>query len=184
MYVVLRNKVQLLLDPAKGGTRWNKLINSFIITLIILNIIAVIIETVDSIYLPNKVIFKIFASFSVIIFSVEYLLRLLSCTSKEKYRNPVVRRLKYIFSAGAIIDLLAILPFYLPLFAALDLRFIRILRLTRGMVYYTWQQVHKVWQYLLELPMVFTLDETSAGVSDFSNLLVSHRLTRAFEESL
>ncbi len=131
MYLLLKKKIHLLLDPTTGGTNWDKIINGFIITLIILNTIAVILETVDSIYRPNELYFKNFEVFSVVIFSAEYLLRVWSCTSIEKYKHPIFGRLKYIFSVGSLIDLIAILPFYLPLFGNFDLRFLRILRLIR-----------------------------------------------------
>lgn len=131
MYSSLKRKIHLLLDPADGGTFLDKLINTFIVSLIILNTVAVIIETVDSIYSANKHTFKFFEIFSVIIFSTEYILRVWSCTSIDKYKHPIKGRLKYILTSGAIIDLIAVLPFYLPLFITHDLRFIRILRLLR-----------------------------------------------------
>ena len=131
MYLQAKRKIYLLLDPADGNTKWDKLINGIIISLIITNTIAVILETVESIYLPNKAIFRGIEVFSVIVFSLEYVLRVWSCTATKKYRLPVAGRLKYITSTGAIIDLLAILPFYLPLFRIYDLRFIRLLRLLR-----------------------------------------------------
>ena len=131
MYTTLKKKIFLLLDPTDGGTFWDKLINGFIVSLIAINTIAVILETVEDIYQPNKVIFLFIEYFSVIIFSAEYILRLWACTYQEHYKHPIKGRLKYIFSASAIIDLLAVIPFYLPLLANYDLRFIRILRLLR-----------------------------------------------------
>jgi len=131
MYSRIKRKVYLLLDPADGNTKWDKIINAFIVGLIILNTIAVILETVDAVYEVNKKLFTSFEVFSVAIFSIEYLLRLWSCTAVKKYQHPVTGRLKYMLSTGAIVDLMAILPFYLPLFTMYDLRFIRILRLLR-----------------------------------------------------
>lgn len=131
MYLKIKQQVHLLLDPADGGSSVDKSINSFIVALILLNTVAVILETVASIYTPYQTIFHIIEVFSVIIFSAEYILRVWSCTVMEKYRHPVKGRLKYIFSSGAIIDLLAILPFYVALNSRADLRFVRSLRLLR-----------------------------------------------------
>ncbi len=103
----------------------------FIMTLILLNVAAVILETVKGFYLPYKQVFLVFEYFSVAVFSVEYLLRLWTITENEKYCHPVLGRAKWVVSFIAIIDLLAILPFYLPLFLAIDGRFLRILRLFR-----------------------------------------------------
>jgi voltage-gated potassium channel len=119
-----------LLNPAKGNGRWDKVVDCFLVILITLNIIAVILETVDSIYNSYNVCFRIFEKVSVYIFTIEYLLRLWACTCETKYKHPIIGRLKWIFSFGAIIDLLAFLPFYLP-FTSVDLRVVRILRLFR-----------------------------------------------------
>jgi voltage-gated potassium channel len=102
-----------------------------IITLIILNVIAVMLETVPEIHEPYEHLFLYFDRFSVAIFTIEYVLRLWSCTVELKYKHPVKGRLKYMFSLGALIDLLAILPSYIHVIVGLDLRILRILRLAR-----------------------------------------------------
>jgi voltage-gated potassium channel len=94
MFLQAKRKIYLLLDPADGNTKWDKLINGIIISLIITNTIAVILETVESIYLPNKAIFQGIEVFSVIVFSLEYVLRVWSCTATKKYRLPIAGRLK------------------------------------------------------------------------------------------
>ncbi|MCX6353195.1 MAG: ion transporter, partial [Bacteroidetes bacterium] len=106
-------------------------INTFIIVMILLNLVAVIIQSEQDIYYQYAKLFDGFEAVSIIIFSVEYLLRLWVCVEDEKYKNPVSGRLKYIFSLSALIDALAILPFYLPLLLPIDVRFIRIFRVLR-----------------------------------------------------
>lgn len=130
MYQNLKYKIYLLLNPAVGNSKWDKVIDYFLIILISLNVIAVILETVDSLYLPNAFVFKSFEKFSVYVFTLEYVLRLWVCTCDPKYKNSVKGRLKWIFSLGSLIDLFAFLPFYLP-FTKVDLRAIRTLRLFR-----------------------------------------------------
>ena len=68
---------------------------------------------------------------SVGIFTVEYLLRLWTADSLFPELSPVRARLRYVASGMAIIDLLSILPFYLPAVIPVDLRILRILRLVR-----------------------------------------------------
>ena len=131
MYHKTKHRVHTLLHPELGNTHWDRALNAFIILLILLNVIAVMLETIPSIYLPNKVFFYYFDIISVAIFSIEYILRVWSCVHEEKYSHPVYGRLKYMATPGAIIDLLAILPFYLHVFVGLDLRILRILRLFR-----------------------------------------------------
>lgn len=130
-YNQIKKKVHLLLDPSDGGTSWDRIINSIIVSLILLNLIAVCLETVDSYYRANQIWFKDFELFSIFIFSLEYLLRIWSCTSMKKYRHPVKGRLKYLISPGSLVDLAAILPFYLPLISGLDLRSLRLIRMIR-----------------------------------------------------
>ena len=69
--------------------------------------------------------------FSIAAFTFEYVVRLWICTLREKYKSPVKGRIKYILSPFALIDLLAVLPFFIPYFNHLDLRFVRTLRLFR-----------------------------------------------------
>lgn len=129
MYYATKKKVHALLQPDLDDTKWDKIINAFIITLIILNVIAVMLETVPSIHEEYENFFRTFDLVSVIIFSVEYLLRVWSCTIKPKYSQRISGRLRYMISAFALIDLLAILPFYFHFVMGLDLRVLRIFRL-------------------------------------------------------
>lgn len=134
MYHKTKEKVHGLLHPEiVGDKHWDKVINVFIISLIILNVIAVMLETVPSLHdeQHEKNFFHYFDLVSVIIFSVEYVLRIWSSNHEEKYKHSIRGRLKYMLTPGALIDLLAILPFYLHTIVGLDLRVLRILRLMR-----------------------------------------------------
>lgn len=136
MYTATKKKVHGLLHPEIVGDKyWDKVINVFIISLIILNVIAVILETVPSLHDdPAEMrFFKHFDLVSVIIFSIEYILRVWSSNHEEKYKHRIWGRLKYMLSPGALIDLIAILPSILAHFIGVgfDLREIRILRLLR-----------------------------------------------------
>lgn len=102
----------------------------FIFILILLNATAVILETVKSIEESYRVYFFWFEMFSVSIFTIEFLARVWACTSQKRFSRPILGRLKYIFTPLAIIDLLAILPFYLTFFT-FDFRIIRMLRVFR-----------------------------------------------------
>lgn len=132
MYHKTKQKVHGLLHPEiVGDKHWDKVINVFIIVLIILNIVAVILETVKPINDKYETFFYYFDVVSVIIFSVEYVLRVWSSNQEEKYKHSIWGRLKYMLSPGALIDLIAIIPSFLHAFIGLDLRVLRMLRLLR-----------------------------------------------------
>jgi voltage-gated potassium channel len=94
-------------------------------------VIAVIVETVPSIHEEYEGFFNYFDIVSVVIFTIEYILRVWSSNHDPKYKHPVYGRLKYMASPAALIDLLAIFPFYIHTIVGLDLRILRIFRLLR-----------------------------------------------------
>ncbi len=149
-----KKHVYVLLDPSEGGSFWDKLIDSFIISLILLNVIAVILETVDSLFLKYGSFFKTFEIVSVCFFTLEYSLRVWTCTYIEKFKHPLFGRLRFIFSIGSIIDLLAIVPFYMPFTTIFDFRFVRMFRLLRFL------RVFKLGRYLNATRMISNVFKT------------------------
>jgi voltage-gated potassium channel len=133
-YHKTKQKVHGLLHPEiVGDKNWDKVINVFIVVLIILNVVAVMLETLPSIEKnPDAMrFFHYFDWVSVIIFTIEYVLRVWSSNHEEKYKHSFWGRLKYMVSPAALIDLIAIIPSYLHAFIGLDLRILRMLRLLR-----------------------------------------------------
>lgn len=127
----LRRYLYFVMEAPGGKRRGMSLyFNVFLVTIITLNSIAIILHTVPELNRKYNQLFYDFELFSVAFFTVEYLLRLWVCVENEHYHHPFWGRLKYAFSARAIIDLLAIVPFYYTLFAT-DLAVVRILRLFR-----------------------------------------------------
>jgi len=128
---VIKKRTYEILKVASPDDLPSKIFDIFISILISLNVIVVILETVETLSSQYQNLFNVFELFSVVVFSVEYVLRIWSCTAEENYHNPVTGRVKFALTPFLVIDLLAILPFYLPMFITLDLRFIRALRLIR-----------------------------------------------------
>jgi voltage-gated potassium channel len=91
-----------------------RVVNIFLVILIIANGLAFAAETVDSIYARWGPEFEAFNAFSVIVFTVEYLLRLWSSVEIPLLQRlpPWRARLKFATRPMMIIDLLAILPWY------------------------------------------------------------------------
>src|ERR1700741_82646 len=108
----------------------SKTLDYSLLLLILINCAAIILHSVKAYEVKYHDTFQAIEFYSVIIFSVEYILRLWCIVESEKYSSPVKGRIRYMFSAGALIDLLAVLPFYLAVITV-DLRFIRVFRLLR-----------------------------------------------------
>jgi len=126
----LRKRIDEIVTVARPGDGLSRAFDMFIVTLIGLNVVALILGSVRSIDTLWPGLFTVFEYFSVIVFTIEYVARIWSCVEKPMYSKPVSGRLRFFITPLALIDLLAILPFYLP-FTGIDLRFLRILRMMR-----------------------------------------------------
>lgn len=109
---------------------WGARLDLFIMALIVLSVAAVILESVESVRTAYAPWFYWFEAGAVLVFTVEYAGRLWSCTLNPDYDDGWRGRLQWARSPLALIDLFAILPFFLP-FLGIDGRFLRVLRLMR-----------------------------------------------------
>jgi voltage-gated potassium channel Kch len=119
-----------LLDPNIPGN-FQKTVDKWISYLIIANLFTLMFEHVPAVFEPNKHWFEWFDIFSVAVFTIEYLLRLYLAPEDEEFKNRKNARLGFVTSPFAIIDFLAVAPFYLQSFIPIDLRILRLLRLLR-----------------------------------------------------
>jgi voltage-gated potassium channel len=125
-----RLRAYRLLNPVESNSRAAHLIELALLLLIFVNIIALVLESVTEIHAAYQSLFYYLEFFSVMTFTIEYILRVWSSVESPKYRKSVIGRLRYMGTTMAAIDLLAILPFYLA-YLPIDLRFLRIIRLFR-----------------------------------------------------
>ncbi len=108
-----------VLEKAEDDNLLSRSIDGFLLALIVSNIAVVILESIASLRESYGGFFEDFELISVIIFSVEYVLRLWVCNVLPQYRGAL-GRIKYALTPMAIVDLMAVLPFYLPLFFTFD----------------------------------------------------------------
>jgi voltage-gated potassium channel len=127
----MKRKIYNLIDKGAHGSKYNLLFDYFIITLIILNVIAVAVETLSGLTPQAHNLLRLFEIISVAVFTFEYLLRIYISEITHPSKNRITSALKFVLSPYGLIDLLAILPFYLPFVIKVDLRFLRIIRLVR-----------------------------------------------------
>ena len=127
----IRRLVYDLLFNKDNPDGYSSVFEKTIIIIILVNVAALLAETIPIIYDSRERQFHIFDVVSVAIFTVEYLLRLYVAPEDPDFNQGKLSRLRFIRSPYAIIDLVAILPFYLAAFFNLDLRALRVLRLLR-----------------------------------------------------
>lgn len=158
---------EVLYSDASKRTWYYRLDDYFISGLILLNVVAIILESFDSIFYTFRYGFIAFELISVIFFTVEYILRIWVSDLRFNYLPPAMARWKYIRSGMGLIDLFAILPFYIPFIFQIpqqDARALRLLRLFRifKLTHYSkpFQLIGKVINYKkqeLFITIIFTL---------------------------
>lgn len=127
----LRARTYRAFAPNEGGTV-GVVLDWAITVLIVLNVIAAVVGTVDSIATRYDGLFRTFEVVSVVVFSVEYVARVWSIVEADAY-DGTIGRLRFVSQPLPLVDLAAIAPFYLAAVAGtgIDLRFLRALRLFR-----------------------------------------------------
>ena len=129
----IRHRVYEIIEMGRGEDKVSKAFDAFIVALIVLNIVAFALETVPHLEDQYRLEFLAFEIFSVAVFTIEYLARLWVAVEVPflARETPLRARVSMAMRPALIIDLLAILPFYLAHVFAIDLRVLRILRLLR-----------------------------------------------------
>ncbi|NCX61905.1 MAG: ion transporter, partial [Betaproteobacteria bacterium] len=107
--------------------------DTFIMFWVVVSVTAVVLESVESIHYVLNLEFIILDTIAVAIFSLEYLLRIYTVVESPNHKHALFGRVKYALTGNAIVDLLAVLPFFLEAFLhhLFDLRFLRVFRLLR-----------------------------------------------------
>jgi len=164
-----RARTAALLFTVSKDDPLSRFVDIGLIVLITLNILAVVLESVETIRQAATGFFYTFEVFSVTVFSFEYIARVWSVIDnpwKPDHAHPVSGRIKYMFSWMALIDLIAIAPFYLSFFVAADLRVLRALRLLR---------IFKLTRYSSAMTLLFQVfreESRTIGAAMFVSVLM------------
>ncbi len=126
-----RRKFFQMLGGEGHRSRLVKALDYALMALICVNCVFSMLESVERLAMVHGKIFHDFDVVSVLIFSVEYWLRLWTIVEDPKYADPLWGRLRYVVTPLALVDLFAVLPFYLGFIVTFDLRELRVLRLLR-----------------------------------------------------
>lgn len=130
VFDVMRKRIFEIIQPDRGNSLASRVFDWTITTLILVSVIIVFAVTFD---LPEEVqrVLMCIEETASVVFTIEYLLRILTADLLYPGRGAVVSRIRYVLSPMAIIDLLAILPFWLPMFLPCSMLALRSLRLVR-----------------------------------------------------
>lgn len=161
----MRRRVFQIISKAERGDRASRVFDVSIMTLIVLSVLSIILESFQEIATRYNSVFRAFEIVTVVVFSAEYLARI--WTADFLYPDSARPRLRYILSFMAIIDLLAVLPFYLPFISA-DLRFLRMVRLLR---LFRLMRIFKLGRYFDALQLIVQVLRNSAAQLVISVLL-------------
>lgn len=126
-----RKQVYDVLESGDQASR--NLVSTALQILIVLNVVAVVLESVPSIHRSYGVGLDIFETASIAVFTAEYLFRLWCIVESDNpdFAKPVLGRIRFVFTPFALIDLVVLVPAYVGLFGGIDVRTLRVLRLLR-----------------------------------------------------
>jgi voltage-gated potassium channel len=129
----LRRRTHAVLEQGAVGDRTTRLVDRLLVSLIVVNLIAVALESVPAYAARYAFAFALIEYVSLAVFTVEYALRLWSAVEHGPYRHlsPPRARVKYALSPAGIIDLIAVLPFWFAFLVPDELRVLQVLRMVR-----------------------------------------------------
>ena len=128
-----RRQLHLWIDHGAGDDAIASWIHRGLVLLICANVLAIVLESVPDLAQRFGMAFQLFEAISLVIFVLEYAVRLWVAPEHARYRSlrPARARLAYALSLPAIIDLLATLPLAFALFGLGELKVLLLLRLLR-----------------------------------------------------
>ena len=128
-----RRRVYEILEQGPVGDRSMRLVSRLLILLVLVNIAAVVLESVPRYEQAVRGIFVAIETASLVVFTVEYLLRIWIAVEHAPHRDlrPLRARWRYIVSTNGLIDLVSVLPFWLAFAAPSELRIVLLFRMVR-----------------------------------------------------
>lgn len=155
--------LEVVEDEETGKLDWDW-VDVLLLVLIVLNVLAVVLETEPRLSAEYGHLFRAFDVFSVAVFSIEYLVRLWACTVDSRFRHPIYGRIRFVTSFFGVIDALAIVPFYAALALPVHLIDLRVLRVLRLMRFFRVLKLGRYSQAVDRLKRVYVARRADLGV--------------------
>lgn len=161
----LRRRVHEMLERPHRADRPSWFLEIVLISLILASVAAVALETVPTLFMRHHIEFRLFDLLVSLVFTLEYVARVWAAPEGEPHVPAWRARLRYMRSPMALVDLMAVLPFYLALFMPIDFQLLRVLRLLR---------IYKLTRYSPALSVLMAVIREEAGtlMAAFSMLTI------------
>jgi len=115
MYKKIKRTIFETIADARSKTRASQIFHALINLLIFINLIVIVLESIESLWERYNAFFTYFGLFTVIVFTIEYILCLWSCNIDRRYKGIIKGRLKYAIQPLVVIHLISFVPFYIYL---------------------------------------------------------------------
>ena len=127
----IRQRIYEIVETPREDDRASILFDMFIVSMIFLSIAGLVLASIPT-FLENHFFLILgIELLTGVVFTIEYLLRIWACTADPAYARPVTGRIRYALGLFQVIDIVALLPYYLALFFPFNVEFLRVLRLLR-----------------------------------------------------
>ncbi len=134
----VKTRVYEILWRTRPGDKFADALILFISLLMFSNVVAFVVSTIPGFFAREHLFLLSLFAFSLVIFTIEYISRLWSCTINAKYSNPIKGRIRFILTSWSILTLFVIVPLWIVLITRAETSLVRavflflLLRLFQG----------------------------------------------------
>lgn len=128
-----RHTTYLVLEHGPVGDRTMRLASRLLVVLVLVNVAAVVIESVPRYGRAYGEVFAAIEIISLVVFTIEYVLRIWVAVdhAPNRHLSPLRARLRYMTSTNGLVDLISVLPFWLAFAVPAEFRVILLFRVIR-----------------------------------------------------
>src|SRR5499426_1772133 len=128
-----RRRLYEILEQGSIGDRTGLMVGRLIVALIITNLVTMTLDSVPALEAQYGPLFIAIELLSLVVFTIEYALRVWVAAERAPHRHSSERKARWEFVSSplGVIDLLAVLPFWLALVLPIDLRVLLVFRMVR-----------------------------------------------------
>src|SRR5262245_66285453 len=128
-----RRRLYEILEHGSIGDRTGLMVGRLIVLLIVVNLVSMTLDSVPALQTQYGALFTAIELLSLVVFTIEYALRVWVAAEHAPARHSSERkaRWKFVSSPLGVIDLLAVLPFWLAFLLPVDLRVLLVFRMGR-----------------------------------------------------